>query len=137
MPLTKLIYHKNARYIMQIQIKLQSTTFAYNGGLQNEMHHILGILRSEFTILLLFWICFLTCIGLDYYTTNNIFNDIVINNLTKLLNIKCACFFIQDYTFQIKPSYYYCFLNSTTKNNTITSNFQQQEQVPSTSKFSK
>jgi hypothetical protein len=78
------------------------------------MHHILRVLRLEFTIPLLVWICLVACIGLDYYTTNNI----VINNLTKLYNIKGACSFIQDYIFQIKPSYYYYYyLNSTTKNN--------------------
>ncbi len=68
---------------------------------------ILGVLRLEFTIfgvllhLCCFRICFLKCVGLDYYT-NNTFNDIVINNLTKLYNITRACSFTKDYIFQTK-----------------------------------
>jgi hypothetical protein len=82
-----------------IQIKLQLVILAYNGGFQNKMHHILGILKLEFTTPLLFW-NLSSCIGLDYYTTNNnTFNDIIINNLTKLHNITCACSFAQDYIF--------------------------------------
>jgi len=50
----------------------------------------------------------------------------VINNLTKLYNIKCACYFIQDYIFQIKPSYYFYYLNSTTKKQ------EQEQELPTT-----
>jgi hypothetical protein len=40
----------NATYLILIQVKLKSITLAYNGGFQNEMYHILGILKLEFTI---------------------------------------------------------------------------------------
>jgi hypothetical protein len=98
MPLTKLIYHSNATYITLIQTKLQSTTLAYNCDFQNKIHHILEVCGLKFIMYLCcFGICFLTCIGLDYYTiNNNTFNDVVINNLTKLY-ITCACYFIQEY----------------------------------------
>jgi hypothetical protein len=78
------------------------------------MHHIFKELSLEFTIfgLLLhiccFGICLLARIGLDYYTTkNNTFNDIIINNLTKLCNMTCACFFIQTHILQAQPSFYF------------------------------
>jgi hypothetical protein len=88
------------------------------------MHHILEILRLEFTIcgLLLhfccFGICLFACIGLNYYTTNNnTFNNIVISNLTKLY-ITCVCSSIQDHIFQIKTSFYFW------KNLTLCAQFQ-------------
>ncbi len=59
-------------------------------------------MRLEFTNLYCFGIFFLACISLDYYTTNNTFNDIVINNLNKLYHITCACSCIQYYIFSIK-----------------------------------
>jgi len=34
-------------------------------------------------------------------------NDVIINNLTKLYNITCACSFIQDYIFQIETPFYF------------------------------
>jgi hypothetical protein len=106
MPLIELIYNWNTRDITLIQTKLQLITLTYNDGFQNKMYHILGVLMLKITILLLFWIK-LACIGLDYYiTNNNTFNDIVINNLTKLYNITWSCSSIQDYIFQTKPPFY-------------------------------
>ncbi len=89
MPSLELIYNSITRDITLIQTKLQSVTLRYNDAFQNKIHHILGVLMLKITILLLFWNCFkLACIGLDYYTTNNnTFNDIIINNLTKLYDI--------------------------------------------------
>ncbi len=90
-----------------IQFKLQLVTLAYNGDFQNKMHDILGILKLEFTMPVLFW-NLSSGIGLDYYTTNNnTFNDIIISNLTKLYNITCACSFTQDYIYFLKPQFYF------------------------------
>jgi len=42
-----------------IQTKLQLVTLAYNGGFENKMHHIIGILMLEFTIFgLLLHLCY-------------------------------------------------------------------------------
>ncbi len=104
-----------------IQTKLQLVTLVYNGGFQNKMHYILRVLKLEFTIfglllhLCCFGICLLAFIGLDYYTTKNTFNDMVISNLTKLYNITYAFSFTQDYIFQNKHSIFentlYCMHN--------------------------
>jgi hypothetical protein len=45
---------------------------------------------------------FFAFIGLDYYITNNTFNDIVISILIKLYNITCACFFYSRLYFSNK-----------------------------------
>jgi hypothetical protein len=68
------------------------------------MNHIFGIYIWSIISFFCFGICLLLFahIGLDYYITNNTFNDIVISILIKLYNITCACFFIQDYIFQTK-----------------------------------
>jgi hypothetical protein len=96
-----------------IQTKLQSTKFSYNGGFKNKMHHILEVLMLKFTIfvlftsILLFGICFLACIGLDYMTTNNNrFNDVVISNLAKLY-ITSVFFYSRLYIF--KQNYHFIF----------------------------
>ncbi len=96
-----------------IQTKLQLVALVYNGGFQNKMDYILRVLKLEFTIfgllihLCYFGICLFACIGLDYYTTKDTFNDMVINKLTKLYNITCAFSFNQDYIFQTKPPFYF------------------------------
>jgi hypothetical protein len=94
-------------------MNLQSVALAYNGGFQNIMHHILEVLKLKFAIFDLlfqlhcFGLCLFACIGLDYYTIDNTFNDIIINNITKLYNITCACFFTQNYIFQTSPPFYF------------------------------
>lgn len=69
------------------------------------LEYIFGLLFHFFC----FGICLLLFahIGLDYYITNNTFNDIVISILIKLYNITCACFFIQDYIFQTKELFFF------------------------------
>ncbi len=67
------------------------------------IHHI-----WSFTSHLLFWNLF-SCMywfGL-LHNKKNTFNDIVINNLTKLCNMTCACFYIQNHIFQTQPSFYF------------------------------
>jgi len=72
-----------------------------------KVHHILGILRFNFTIPLLFGFFFKTCINSNYYiTNNNTINEIVISNQTKLY-ITCVCSFIEEYIFQTKPFFYF------------------------------
>ncbi len=90
-----------------IKFKVQLVILAYNGDFQNKMHRILGTLKLEFNMPLLVW-NLSSCIGLDYYTTNNnTCIDIIINNLTKLYNITCTCSFTQDYILKTKPQFYF------------------------------
>jgi hypothetical protein len=60
----------------------------------------------EYIFGLLFFF-FFSFIVLDYYITNNTFNDIVISILITLYNITCACFFIQGNIFQTKNIFYF------------------------------
>jgi hypothetical protein len=86
----------NGIWVVHVSCKLQSQ-------IETFLVVILGALR--FTIfgilhhLCCFKICFLMCVGLDYYTTNN---TLIIHNLTKLYNITCACSLTKDYPFQTK-----------------------------------
>jgi hypothetical protein len=96
------IYTTNGIWVVHVSCNLFLVA-NYNHKLK--LLVILRVLRLEFTIFgILFHLCcfqiwFLACIGLDYYTTKNTFNDIIINNLTKSYNTR-ACCFTKDYFFK-------------------------------------